>query len=205
MAPTCYPRCGKARKDSTNDVHLLVMPPPVPVRSVLASNRRDSARRCSRCPFRSTTSPTCGPCSGRVRNESAGRTLLRSMRSAPRSGRIERRQTQREGNCDPETDDYHDRLRRRSDAGTRRAGRGPQGRIRARGMGHAAVRQRGHDVSQPGLSCVNKLAGSSCAAARSLCGRLYARRWDPPGGRASRVADELGPARQSTGGQLHAP
>src|SRR2546429_90979 len=32
-----------------------------------------------------------GPCSGRVRNESAGRTLLRPMRSAPRSGRIERR------------------------------------------------------------------------------------------------------------------
>jgi hypothetical protein len=29
---------------------------------------------------------------GRVRNESAGRTLLRPMRSAPRSGRIERRQ-----------------------------------------------------------------------------------------------------------------
>ena len=28
----------------------------------------------------------------RVRNESAGRTLLRPMRSAPRSGRIERRQ-----------------------------------------------------------------------------------------------------------------
>src|SRR5437899_6764806 len=29
----------------------------------------------------------------RVRNESAGRTMLRPMRSAPRSGRIERRQT----------------------------------------------------------------------------------------------------------------
>ncbi len=35
------------------------------------------------------------------------------MRSAPRSGGIERRQTQREGNCDHETDDHHDRLRRR--------------------------------------------------------------------------------------------
>ncbi len=34
------------------------------------------------------------------------------MRSAPRSGGIERRQTQREGNCDHETDDHHDRLRR---------------------------------------------------------------------------------------------
>ena len=33
----------------------------------------------------------------RVRNESAGRTLLRPMRSAPRSGGIQRRQTQREG------------------------------------------------------------------------------------------------------------
>ena len=32
------------------------------------------------------------PVFGRVRNESAGRTLLRPMRSAPRSGRIERRQ-----------------------------------------------------------------------------------------------------------------
>jgi quinol monooxygenase YgiN len=32
------------------------------------------------------------PVVGRVRNESAGRTLLRPMRSAPRSGRIERRQ-----------------------------------------------------------------------------------------------------------------
>ncbi len=29
------------------------------------------------------------PVFGRVRNESAGRTLLRPMRSAPRSGRIE--------------------------------------------------------------------------------------------------------------------
>src|SRR5260221_13169485 len=38
----------------------------------------------------------------------------------------------------------------------------------------------------------------------SLGVRLYARRWDAPGGRASRVADEVGPARQSIGGQLHA-
>jgi quinol monooxygenase YgiN len=29
----------------------------------------NSARRCSRCPFRSTTSPTCGPCSGRMQDE----------------------------------------------------------------------------------------------------------------------------------------
>ena len=33
-----------------------------------------------------------GPSSGRVRNDSAGQTLLRPMRSAPRSGPIERRQ-----------------------------------------------------------------------------------------------------------------
>jgi hypothetical protein len=51
---------------------------------------RNGAERCLRCPFRSTVSPTCGPCSGRVRNESAVRTLLRPMRLAPRSGRIER-------------------------------------------------------------------------------------------------------------------
>jgi hypothetical protein len=43
-----------------------------------------------------------------------------------------------------------------------------------------------------------------CVRFGSLCVRLYARRWDAPGGRASRVADELGPARQSIGGQLHA-
>jgi quinol monooxygenase YgiN len=48
---------------------------------------------------------------GKVRNGSAGRTLLRPMRSAPRSGRIERRQTQREGNCDHETDDHRAGLR----------------------------------------------------------------------------------------------
>jgi hypothetical protein len=169
MAPTCYPRCGKARKDSTNDVHLLVMPPPVPVRSVLASHRRDRARRCSLCPFRSTTSPTCGPCSGRVRNESAGRTLLRPMRSAPRSGRIERRQTQREGNCDHETDDYHGRLRRRGD-----------------------------------VSCVNKLAGSSCAAARPLCGRLL-RRDGTRLGVVPRVWPMSWACSAVNGGQLHAP
>src|SRR5260370_14759415 len=45
----------------------------------------------------------------------------------------------RGGNCDHETDDHHDGHRRRSDAGTRRCGRGPQGRIRARRMGHVAA------------------------------------------------------------------
>ena len=39
---------------------------------------------------------------------------------------------QREGNRDHEADDHHVRLRRRSGAGDRRAGRGPQRRIRAR-------------------------------------------------------------------------
>jgi len=33
--------------------------------SAAAALTRNSARRCSRCPFRSTTSPTCGPCSRR--------------------------------------------------------------------------------------------------------------------------------------------
>src|SRR4051794_14825861 len=42
-----------------------------------------------------------------------------------------------------ETDDLHTRLRRRSDAGARRPGRGPQRRIRARRMGAAAPRRRG--------------------------------------------------------------
>ena len=51
------------------------------------------------------------PCSGRVRNGSAGRTLLRPVRSAPRSGLIERRQTQREGNRDHEIDDHGAGLR----------------------------------------------------------------------------------------------
>src|SRR5260370_814135 len=48
-------------------------------------------------------------------------------------------------------DDRHNGHRRRSDAGTRREGRGPQGRIRARRMGRAAVRRRGLGVSRPGL------------------------------------------------------
>jgi hypothetical protein len=39
---------------------------------------------------------------------------------------------QREGNRHHEADDHHVRLRRRSDAGDRRAGRGPQRRIRPR-------------------------------------------------------------------------
>ena len=47
------------------------------------------------------------------------------------------RQTQREGNHDHEADDHHMDYRRRRDAGTRWAGRGPQGRIRAGRMGHA--------------------------------------------------------------------
>ena len=51
------------------------------------------------------------PCPGRVRNGSAGRTLLRPVRSAPRSGLIERRRTQREGNRDHETDDHGAGLR----------------------------------------------------------------------------------------------
>jgi quinol monooxygenase YgiN len=38
---------------------------------------RNSARRCSRCPFRSTTSPTCGPCSGRSQSELAARSHAR--------------------------------------------------------------------------------------------------------------------------------
>jgi dihydrofolate reductase len=42
-------------------------------------------------------------------------------------GPTERRPNQRKGNCDDEADDYHVRLRRRSDAGSRRAGRGPSG------------------------------------------------------------------------------
>ena len=92
---------------------------------------------------------------GRVRGgcglKSAGRTLLRPMRSAPRSRLIERRQDPARRDCDHETDDHHDRHRRWSHVWTRRAGRGPQGRIRARRMGHAGVRRRGHDVSQPGL------------------------------------------------------
>lgn len=33
--------------------------------SAAAALTRNSARRCSRCPFRSATSPTCGPCSGK--------------------------------------------------------------------------------------------------------------------------------------------
>jgi hypothetical protein len=80
------------------------------------------------CPLRRTgVGAAPRPCSDPVRDESAGRALVRPMRSAPRSGLIVRRQDPaRKGNCDHETDDHHDRLRRRSDAGTRRAGRGPQ-------------------------------------------------------------------------------
>ena len=55
-----------------------------------------------------------------------------------------------------------------------------------------------HEPRRPALKV------SARRASGSLCVRLYARRWDAPGGRASRVADELGPARQSIGGQLHA-
>src|SRR5437867_13028761 len=43
--------------------------------------------RCSRCPFRYDHRRRAGRVRGRVPNESAGRTLLRRMRSAPRSGR----------------------------------------------------------------------------------------------------------------------
>jgi pimeloyl-ACP methyl ester carboxylesterase len=65
-----------------------------------------------------------------------------------------------------------------------------------------------------GRCALNRRTGRDVAADRdriraeiprgSLCVPLYARRWDAPGGRASRVADELRPARQSTGGRLHA-
>jgi hypothetical protein len=51
---------------------------------------RNSARRRSRCPFRSTTSPTCGPCSGRRQSELAARSHARPMRSAPRCGHNEK-------------------------------------------------------------------------------------------------------------------
>src|SRR5437870_9451546 len=53
----------------------------------------EQRRRCSRCPFTSTLSPTCGPCSARGRNEASGRALLvtdeigaavRSNRTAPK-------------------------------------------------------------------------------------------------------------------------
>ena len=47
---------------------------------------------------------------------------------------------------DHEADDRHPRLRRRSDARTRRVARGPQGRLRARRMGPADLRRRGRDV-----------------------------------------------------------
>ena len=43
---------------------------------------------------------------GRVRNGSAGRTLLGPMRSAPRGGRIERRQDLARRGLDHETDDH---------------------------------------------------------------------------------------------------
>src|SRR6266568_1974116 len=58
--------------------------------SAAAALTRNSARRCSRCPFRSTTSPTCGPCSGRRQSELAARSHARPMRSAPRCGHNEK-------------------------------------------------------------------------------------------------------------------
>jgi len=47
---------------------------------------RNSARRCSRCPFRCETSPTCAPCSGSGRVTSAVWSHARPMRSVPRCG-----------------------------------------------------------------------------------------------------------------------
>src|SRR5712691_7153474 len=58
--------------------------------SAAAALTRNSARRCSRCPFRSTTSTTCGPCSGRRQSELAARSHARPMRSAPRCGHNEK-------------------------------------------------------------------------------------------------------------------
>jgi len=63
--------------------------------SAAAALTRNSARRCSRCPFRSTTSPTCGPCSGRRQSELAARSHARRMSSAPRCGQT-RKTTTRE-------------------------------------------------------------------------------------------------------------
>src|SRR5215213_238772 len=103
--------------------------------SVILSSSREPDKRRNRC---------------RPKHEPAARTVPRPMRSV-RPGPTERRPNQREGNRDHEADNHHERLYRRRDAGTRRAGRGAQGRIRARRMGHPAVRQRGRDVPQPSL------------------------------------------------------
>src|SRR5215208_2369057 len=63
----------------------------------------------------------------------------------------------RERNRDHEADDQHERLRRRRDAGARRVGRGPQGRVRARRMGHAVLRRGDRGLDRPGLPARRRL------------------------------------------------
>src|SRR5215216_6736345 len=63
----------------------------------------------------------------------------------------------RERNRDHEADDQHERLRRRRDAGAPRAGGGPQGRVRARRMGHAVLRRGDRGLDRPGLPARRRL------------------------------------------------
>src|SRR5829696_1296192 len=77
------------------------------------------------------------------------------MRSARPSGSDDN--TTRERNRDHEADDQHERLCRRRDAGPRRVGRGPQGRIRARRMGHAVLRRGDRGFDRPGLPARRRL------------------------------------------------
>ena len=79
--------------------------------SAAATLTRNGAWLCTRCTFQEYDIVDAGRVSGRVRNGSAGRTLLRPVRSAPRSRLIEQRQTQREGNRHHETDDHGAGLR----------------------------------------------------------------------------------------------
>src|SRR5690606_20169536 len=79
---------------------------------------------------RSCTSASAPGCLPRVDDLDSRRREYR----CPDEGNPKKR-----GDRNHEADDRHEHLRRRSDAGTRWAGRGPPGRLRARRMGAATV------------------------------------------------------------------